>query len=162
MNDIVSFLFPHVKLDSVVCLRSYGSSSRGTIARCHTLGKAMQLALGRKGFYLIEVINPRFDKMREIDKTKTLIHELMHIPKSFGGGFIHHNIVHERNVEIEFQRYINLKKRQNGNVDLSKFIEEMPKKKITKGQEIEREFFVINNFIEDKSNFVVKKKRFWF
>jgi predicted metallopeptidase len=57
-------LFPHVKIDSVVCMRSFGSSSRGTIARCHALGKAMQLALGRKGFYVIEVINKRFDKMR--------------------------------------------------------------------------------------------------
>jgi len=90
VNDIAKLLFPHVKLDSVVCLRSYGSSSRGTIARCHALGKAMQLALGRKGFYAIEVISRRFDKMSEVDKVKTLIHELMHIPKTFGGGFIHH------------------------------------------------------------------------
>jgi predicted metallopeptidase len=112
VNEISRLLFPHIKLDSVVCLRSHGSSSRGTIARCHALGKAMQLALQRKGFYVIEVISKRFDKMPEIDKVKTLIHELMHIPKTFGGGFIHHNIVHERNVEREFQRYINLKKNE--------------------------------------------------
>lgn len=112
VNEISRLLFPHVKLDSVVCLRSYGSSSRGTVARCHALGKAMQLALERKGFYVIEVISRRFDKLSEIDKTRTLIHELMHIPKSFGGGFIHHNIVHERNVEREFQRYVNLKKKE--------------------------------------------------
>ena len=113
VNEIAILLFPHVKLDSVVCLRSHGSSSRGTIARCHALGKAMQLALGRKGFYVIEVISKRFDKLSETDRLKTLIHELMHIPKSFGGGFIHHNVVHERNVEREFQRYINLKKKEN-------------------------------------------------
>src|SRR3989344_4574009 len=112
VNDIAKLLFPHVKLDSVVCLRSYGSSSRGTIARCHALGKAMQLALGRKGFYAIEVISRRFDKMSEVDKVKTLIHELMHIPKTFGGGFIHHDVVHERNVEMMFQRYINLRKKE--------------------------------------------------
>ncbi|MDD5193025.1 MAG: putative metallopeptidase [Candidatus Nanoarchaeia archaeon] len=112
VNEIAELLFPHVKLDSVVCLRSHGSSSRGTIARCHALGKAMQLALGRKGFYVIEVISRRFDKMTEIEKTKTLIHELMHIPKTFGGGFIHHDVVHEKNVEIMFQKYINLKKKE--------------------------------------------------
>ncbi|MFA5258762.1 MAG: putative metallopeptidase [Candidatus Pacearchaeota archaeon] len=162
VNEIASLLFPHVKLDSVVCLRSFGSSSRGTIARCHTLGKAMQLALGRKGFYLIEVINPRFDKMSEIDKTKTLIHELMHIPKSFGGGFIHHNIVHAKNVEKEFQRYINLKKRQNSNVDLNRFVSELPKQEITRGREIEREFFVINKSAMDDPELVVKKKKWWF
>lgn len=116
VNEIAGLLFPHVKIDSVVCIRSHGSSSRGTIARCHALGKAMQLALGRKGFYVIEVISKRFDRLSETDKIKTLIHELMHIPKSFGGGFIHHNIVHERNVEREFQRYVNLK-RMKGNLN---------------------------------------------
>ena len=36
----------------------------------------------------------------------------MHIPKTFGGGFIHHDVVHERNVEMMFQRYINLRKKE--------------------------------------------------
>ena len=110
MNEIALLLFPHVKLDSVVCIRSHGSSSRGTIARCHALGKAMMLGMGRKdSFYVIEVISKRFDKMSDVDQIKTLIHELMHIPKTFGGGFIHHDQVNERNVEREYQRYINLK-----------------------------------------------------
>lgn len=109
INEIAELLFPHVKLDSVVCLRSFGSTSRGTIARCYALGKAMQLALGRKGFYVIEVINHRFDKMSKEDQLRTLIHELMHIPKSFGGGFIHHNVVNNKNVEREYQKYVNLK-----------------------------------------------------
>lgn len=109
INEIALMLFPHVRVEDVVCLRSFGSSSRGTIARCHALGKAMQLALNRKGFYVIEVISERFDKMNEDEKIKTLIHELMHVPKSFGGGFIHHNIVHERNVEKMYECYVNLK-----------------------------------------------------
>jgi len=109
VNEIAVMLFPHVRIDSVVCIRSFGSSSRGTIARCHALGKAMQLALGRKGFYVIEAISKRFDKLSEEDKIKTLIHELMHIPKSFGGGFKHHDWVCEENVEIEYERYVNMK-----------------------------------------------------
>ncbi len=109
INEIARTLFPHVRIDSVVCIRSYGSGSRGTIARCHALGKAMQLALGRGGFYVIEVISKRFDKLSDVDKTKTLIHELMHIPKTFGGGFIHHDVVHTRNVERMYQHYCNLK-----------------------------------------------------
>tara|TARA_Y100000310_G_C20652470_1_gene800195 strand:- start:1734 stop:2150 length:417 start_codon:yes stop_codon:yes gene_type:complete len=108
-NELAKLLFPHVRMDSVVCLRSHGSTSRGTIARCHALGKAMQLALGRKGFYLIEVISKRFDKMSDVEQTKTLIHELMHIPKSFGGGFRHHDFVCDKNIEIEYEKYINLK-----------------------------------------------------
>jgi len=111
-NEISILLFPHVKLDSVVFIRSFGGSSRGTIARCHALGKAMQLALGRKGFYVIETISKRFENLPEEEKVKTIIHELMHIPKSFGGGFIHHNVVNEDNVELEYQRYINLKRKE--------------------------------------------------
>jgi len=110
INEIAPILFPHVKLDSVVCLRSFGSSSRGTIARCHGLGKAMQMGLNRKGFYLIEVISERFDNLSEEEKIKTLIHELMHIPKSFGGGFKFHNVVNRRNVDKAYECYINLKK----------------------------------------------------
>ena len=113
IRELVFLLFPHVKLDSVVCIRSYGSSSRGTIARCHALGKAMQLALNRKGFYVIEVISERFDKMSEDERTKVLIHELMHVPKTFGGGFIHHNMVNEKTVERMYQHYVNLRERKN-------------------------------------------------
>ena len=73
----------------------------------------MQLALGRKGFYVIEILSKRFDKMSKEDQLRTLIHELMHIPKSFGGGFRHHDYVCERNIEIEYQKYINFKKRDS-------------------------------------------------
>ncbi len=113
INEIALMLFPHIRVDDVICLRSFGSRSRGTIARCHALGKAMQLALNRKGFYAIEIISERFDRLSESDKIKTLIHELMHIPKSFGGGFIHHNIVHEKNVEIMYDMFVNLKNKTN-------------------------------------------------
>ena len=111
ITEMANLLFPHVKLDSVVCIRSHGSSSRGTIARCHALGKAMQLALGRRGFYVIEVISKRFDKMSKIEQDKTLIHELMHIPLSFGGGFKYHDYVCEENVEKMYEKYVFLKER---------------------------------------------------
>ena len=100
----------HIDLNNVGFLRSFGSTSRGTIARCHAMGKAMQLALNRKGFYLIEVISERFDKLSEDEKTKVIIHELMHIPKTFGGGFKHHNVVNERSVRDVFEKYMDLKK----------------------------------------------------
>jgi predicted metallopeptidase len=96
----------HVQIDSVAFLRSFGSTSRRTIARCHALGKAMQIGMGRTtGFYLVEVIAERFDRMPTEEKTKTIIHELMHIPSTFGGGFKHHHIVNERSVELAFREY---------------------------------------------------------
>lgn len=103
----------HILFDDVAFLRSFGSTSRGTIARCHALGKAMQIGLGRKGFYLIEVISERFDKLSDDEQTKVIIHELMHIPKSFGGGFIHHDKVNEKTVRQIYEHYCSLKNREN-------------------------------------------------
>ncbi len=98
----------HVDLENVGFLRSTGSKSRGTIARCHALGKAMQIAMGRKkGFYLIEVIAERFDKLSQKEQTEVIIHELMHIPKTFGGGFIHHNKVNNKTVKEMYDKYMN-------------------------------------------------------
>lgn len=102
----------HIDFSNLGFLRSTGSVAPRTIARCHALGKAMQIAMGRNtGFYLVEVISEKFDKLSESEKTKTIIHELMHIPKTFGGGFIHHDKVHERNVKIVFEEYQTLKKK---------------------------------------------------
>jgi len=118
-EDIVKIMeWSHVNLESLYFLRSVGSSSRGTIARCHALSRPMQIALKRKGFYLIEVIHERFDKMSDEDKIRVIIHELMHIPKTFGGGFIHHHIVNDHTVEKIFRDYkerinLNIEKNEN-------------------------------------------------
>ncbi|MFH1238403.1 MAG: putative metallopeptidase [archaeon] len=101
----------HILLEHVAFIRSFGSSARRTIARCHALGKAMQIGMDRKkGFYLIEVISEKFDRLSSNEQLKVTIHELMHIPKSFGGGFIHHNKVHDKSVEQIYNHYCNLKK----------------------------------------------------
>ena len=100
----------HVQIDSVAFLRSHGSTSRRTIARCHSLGKAMQIGMGRTtGFYLVEVISERFDKLPPEEKTKVIIHELMHIPSTFGGGFKHHHLVNDKSVEKAYKEYLKLK-----------------------------------------------------
>ena len=80
----------HVDASRVTCLRSKGSRSRRIIARCHGLSKIMQLALNQGPHYVIEVISERFDTLSREDQTRVLIHELMHIPHSFGGGFRAH------------------------------------------------------------------------
>jgi predicted metallopeptidase len=118
VDKISTMMFPHVKKDSVVCLRSFGSKSRGTVARCHSLSRAMQIALGRKGFYVIEIVSERFDKMNEKDKIKTLIHELMHIPLSFGGGFKFHDYVCDKNINIMYDNYIQLKEKKRNEIQI--------------------------------------------
>jgi len=104
-EEISRLLFPHVKLERMKCFRSHGSSSRGTIARCHTIGKLLQKAMDTESFYVLEFISERFDKLPEEEKIKTIIHELMHIPHTFGGGFRHHDHVCERNVNNSYRTY---------------------------------------------------------
>ncbi|VVB79540.1 Uncharacterised protein [uncultured archaeon] len=108
-SEISKILFPHVDLERVKCFRSYGSSSRGTIARCHALGKLMQKALNVRAHYALEFISEKFDKMSKEEQDKVIIHELMHIPFAFGGGFKHHDYVCEKNVKEMYKRFISVK-----------------------------------------------------
>jgi len=108
-EEISKMLFPHVDLNNMKCYRSYGTSSRGTIARCHALNKIMQKAIGIKAVYILEFLTERFEKLSEEDKLKVIIHELMHIPKTFGGGFVHHDVVTERNVNHCYAEYKKIK-----------------------------------------------------
>lgn len=111
MDEIVSTLgMGHIDVDRVECLRSFGSSSRRTIARCHTIGKLMQKAMKIKAFYAIEFLE-RFDKMKKEEQDKVIIHELMHIPKTFGGGFRQHDFVCEKNVEFLYEKFASLKEK---------------------------------------------------
>lgn len=105
-EDISKTVFPHIILERVKCFRSYGSSTRGTIARCHALGKIMQKAIGVEAYYALEFLCPRFDKMNKEEQMKTIIHELMHIPQTFGGGFRHHDHVTEKNVNLYYKTYL--------------------------------------------------------
>jgi predicted metallopeptidase len=104
--DIVRKLnMHHVQLPRVVCIRSHGSKSRRTLARCHVLPKIIQEALGIKAYYIIEALSENFDSLPREEQTRVLIHELMHIPKTFGGGFKFHNVVNRREVERMYRMY---------------------------------------------------------
>jgi predicted metallopeptidase len=113
-EEISKTLFPHIIIERVKCYRSYGSSTRGTIARCHTIGKLMQKAIGVKAHYALEFLSKRFDKLSKEDQIKTIIHELMHIPQTFGGGFRHHDHVTEKNVNLMYKTYISKKEQVEG------------------------------------------------
>jgi predicted metallopeptidase len=95
----------YINLDRVFFIRSHESSSRNIIARCHALPKILQQVLEIEPAYVIEILSEKFDKMPEEEQIKTLIHELLHIPKSFGGGFRHHNFVHKRTIDKFYRIY---------------------------------------------------------
>ena len=69
-EEISNLLFPHIIIERVKCFRSYGSSSKHTIARCHALGKIMQKTLDTKAHYALEFISENFDKLEDREKLK--------------------------------------------------------------------------------------------
>lgn len=85
-------------------VRTYGSKSRA-IARVSGLPKVFQEVLGIPAHYVVEVIAERFDRLNETEKEKTIIHELLHIPKSMGGGYRHHDYVTRKRVEALWKAY---------------------------------------------------------
>ena len=118
MIEIVNLLkMNHIDLERVECLRSFGSSTRRTIARCHTIGKLMQKAMKTKAFYAIEFLEP-FERMSKEEQDKVIIHELLHIPKTFGGGFRQHDFACDQNVEVMHEKLMNMRK-----LDLDKYEE---------------------------------------
>ena len=104
-EDICARIFPNVQIDKVKYFRSYGSTSRNCLARCHGLAKIMQEAMECPAYYAIEFITEKFDRLPKEEQIKTIIHELMHIPRNFGGGFKHHGFVTEKAVNRMHEQY---------------------------------------------------------
>lgn len=79
----------HIKIENLICLRSFGSKARA-YARIWGLARVFQIGFGHKAGYVIEVLAQHYDRLGEEDKLKTLIHELLHIPKTFSGALLPH------------------------------------------------------------------------
>jgi predicted metallopeptidase len=73
----------------VFCFRSYGSKSRAK-ARVWSLPRIWQKALKAEPGYCIEVISEKYDKLSGEEQKQILIHELLHIPKTFSGSLLPH------------------------------------------------------------------------
>jgi predicted metallopeptidase len=70
----------------------------------HSLPRLWQQALSEPAYYAVEVLAEQYDALPLQEKEKTLIHELLHIPRSFGGGFRHHkNWVTRRRVDSLYE-----------------------------------------------------------
>ena len=114
MDEIIELLrFDHVRPGNVYCVRSRGSQSRRIIARIHGLGRIWQLAMSIEATYIIEVISEQFDPLSRDGQDRVLVHELMHIPHGFQGGFRHHkNFVTRENVDVWFKRLQEMRREQ--------------------------------------------------
>ena len=107
----------HVVPRSVHCYRSKGSKSKRIIARIHGFGRIWQEALGLPPAYIIEVLSERYDRLSQEDKEKTLIHELLHIPKGFKGGFRpHKGYISRRRVDSLHKEYTKKRLETSGSI----------------------------------------------
>ena len=94
----------HVHIDTkrIHCIRSFDAKTRA-YARIWGRSKLFFEVAGIQPNYIIEVVAKRFDKLSEREKIKTLIHELMHIPKTFSGALLSHrgphHAINDREVE---------------------------------------------------------------
>jgi len=86
---VSSLSLAHVKPERVFCFRSFGAKTRAR-ARVWSLPRIWQQALKTTPAYCLEVISERFDRLPEEEKTKILIHELLHFPKNFSGSLLPH------------------------------------------------------------------------
>jgi len=115
-NIAESLGFFHVVPQFVYCVRSKGSQSRRVLARIHGLGRIWQEALCRPPAYVIEVISERYDRLSQADKEKTIIHELLHIPRGFTGGFRpHRGYVDQKTVEALYKKLQDHRKTRDAN-----------------------------------------------
>jgi len=103
---IRSLAMNHIDPHRVRAVRSRGTRSRRILARCHALPKALQTGLNLPAHYVIELISENYNPLPDSEKTKTLIHELLHIPQVFGGGFRNHDYVRSRRVSQLYENYV--------------------------------------------------------
>ncbi len=81
--------FDHIKAKNIHCIRSFDAKTRA-YARIWGMAKLFSEVVGLEPNYILEVNARQFDKLPEREQMKTLIHELMHIPKTFSGALLSH------------------------------------------------------------------------
>ena len=94
--------FVHMKPNNIHCIRSFDAKTKA-YARIWGMSRLFKEVAGIEPHYIIEVNARQFDKLSEREKIKTLIHELMHIPKTFSGALLSHrgryHEINDREVE---------------------------------------------------------------
>ncbi len=90
IRDLVDILgFKHVDVERIRVVRSFNSRTTA-YARIYGLPRVFQVAFGYKPSYVIEIVHSNFSKLDCKSKIRVLIHELLHIPKTFSGGLRPH------------------------------------------------------------------------
>jgi predicted metallopeptidase len=109
-EEILPYLeLPHVNQYRLIFMRSSGSKARA-YARIWSMPRIWQLALEINAYYVIEVLSEYFDKLDDERKQKIIIHELLHIPKTFSGALVPHTCfgkkINEKRVEEIYKKML--------------------------------------------------------
>ncbi|OGK55469.1 hypothetical protein A3H78_01135 [Candidatus Roizmanbacteria bacterium RIFCSPLOWO2_02_FULL_36_11] len=96
--------FDFIEPNQIKCVRSKNSKSRA-YARIWSVPRIFLETLKMKPAYIIEVLAHYFDKLSEEEKTKVIIHELLHIPKTFSGALKSHRGRYHHVDRREVQRW---------------------------------------------------------
>lgn len=113
VKEIVSVLsYGHVNEFRIICMRSRNTTANA-YARIWNLPDIWQKALSVGAYYIIEVISQHYDPLPQEEKEKVIIHELLHIPKTFSGALRPHRgkvRIDKKTVEKLHKIYIEKKK----------------------------------------------------
>lgn len=107
---IISCNFKYINPERVYCYVSTGAKTRA-YARIWGLGRIFQQALEIKPAYVIEVISEKFNRLTHEQREMVLIHELLHIPKSFSGALVPHRHKGGVNDKVVREVYYQMKKK---------------------------------------------------
>jgi predicted metallopeptidase len=79
----------HINPGQITAFRSKGATARAR-ARIYAMPRIWQEALNIKPHYCIEFLTQHFDHLSFDERIRVIIHELMHIPKTFSGALVPH------------------------------------------------------------------------
>jgi predicted metallopeptidase len=79
----------HIDASNVSAFRSTGSKARAR-ARIYAMPRIWQQALKVGPHYCIEFLCEHFDNLKWSHQQRVIIHELLHIPKTFSGALVPH------------------------------------------------------------------------
>lgn len=101
--------FTHIIPKQIYCIRSVDAKTRA-YARIWGMAKVFSEVAGIPPTYIIEVNAKKFDRLSDRDQLKTLVHELMHIPRTFSGALLSHKGPYHRINDREVEKILRAKK----------------------------------------------------
>ncbi len=91
------------------CVRVAGSRANA-LARIWGLPPIFQDSLRLQAHYVIEFLVPAFDRLSRREQDRVIIHELLHIPRTFSGGIRPERSsslsINNRTVERYYRQYL--------------------------------------------------------